>query len=317
MYFNMTRNLFLFVFFFNSLILFSQKKRVNIDSIIKSDNYTVFKNISYGPDKKNTLDLWIANSKLKSPFVIYIHGGGFGAGSKNAAYSKNNFKRIKRLLENKISFATIDYTFKNNEDFLFSSFNDAKRALQFLKFNSEKYNLQKDRVALMGASAGATSSLWIGLQDDMSDKNSSDPVLRESTKVSCIVGMAAAHSLNLKRWKDMANVDGAYLKSIFKKYLGKMDVEKWVQKSFDDDYISEVDFFEKMDADDPPIFIVNYGKNRKPKNIADFHHNPLHAKVLKQRADSLNIKNVVYAPGIGIIDKSRQGVVEFIIENLN
>jgi hypothetical protein len=38
---------------------------------------------------------------------------------------------------------------------------------------------------------------------------------------------------------------------------------------------------------------------------------------LKQRADSLNIKNVVYAPGIGIIDKSRQGVVEFIIENLN
>ena len=58
-------------------------------------------------------------------------------------------------------------------------------------------------------------------------------------------------------------------------------------------------------------------KNRKPKNIADFHHNPLHAKVLKQRADSLNIKNVVYAPGIGIIDKSRQGVVEFIIENLN
>ena len=96
-----------------------------------------------------------------------------------------------------------------------------------------------------------------------------------------------------------------------------MDTEKWVQKSFDDDYISEVDFFEKMDADDPPIFIVNYGKNRKPKNIADFHHNPLHAKVLKQRADSLNIKNVVYAPGIGIIDKSRQGVVEFIIENSN
>ena len=54
-----------------------------------------------------------------------------------------------------------------------------------------------------------------------------------------------------------------------------------------------------------------------PKNIADFHHNPLHAKVLKQRADSLKIKNVIYAPGIGIIDKSNQGLVDFIIENLN
>ena len=67
----------------------------------------------------------------------------------------------------------------------------------------------------MGASAGATSSLWIGLQDDLSDKKSKDPILRESTKVSCIVGIAAAHSLNLIRWKDMANVDEAYLNSMF------------------------------------------------------------------------------------------------------
>lgn len=313
----MIRNLILIVFSLSSFLVFPQRKRINIDSVIKADNYNVYKNISYGPDTKNTLDLWIADSKSNSPFVIYIHGGGFGAGSKNAAYSKNNFKRVKKLLKNNISFATIDYSFKNNEDFLFSSLNDAKRALQFLRFNSEKYNLLKDKVALMGSSAGATSSLWIGLQDDMSDKNSPDPILRESTKVSCIVGMAAAHSLNLNRWKNMADVDEAYLKSIFKKYLGKMDAEKWMQRSFDENYISEVDFFEKMDANDPPIFIFNPGKNRKPKNIADFHHNPLHAKVLKQKADSLKLKNVVYAPRIGIIDKSGQGVVDFIIENLN
>ena len=101
----------LFIFFFS-------KNIVNIDSIIKADSYTVFKNISYGPDKKNNLDLWIADTESKTPFVIYIHGGGFGAGSKNAAYTKNNFKRVKRLLDNNISFATIDYRFKNNDDFL-------------------------------------------------------------------------------------------------------------------------------------------------------------------------------------------------------
>ena len=309
--------LFSLAFTFSCFFIFSQKNIVNIDSIIKADSYTVFKNISYGPYIKNNLDLWIADPESKTPFVIYIHGGGFGAGSKNAAYTKNNFKRVKRLLENNISFATIDYRFKNNDDFLLSSLNDAKRALQYLKFNNEKFNLLKNKVALMGASAGATSSLWVGLQDDLSDQNSTDPVLRESTKVSCIVGMAAAHSLNLNRWKEMANVDEDYLKSIFEKYLGKMDTEKWMKRSFDKDYISEVDFFEKMDSNDPPIFIINFGGNRKPKNIADFHHNPLHAKVLKQRADSLKIKNVIYAPGIGIVDKSNQGLVDFIVENLN
>ena len=311
------RILFHLAFTFSCFFIFSQKNIVNIDSIIKADSYTVFKNISYGQDKKNNLDLWIADPESKTPFVLYIHGGGFGAGSKNAAYTKNNFKRVKRLLENNISFATIDYRFKNNDDFLLSSLNDAKRALQYLKFNNEKFNLLKNKVALMGVSAGATSSLWVGLQDDLSDQNSTDPVLRESTKVSCIVGMAAAHSLNLNRWKEMANVNEEYLKSIFEKYLGKMDTEKWMKRSFDKDYISEVDFFEKMDSNDPPIFIINFGGNRKPKNIADFHHNPLHAKVLKQRADSLKIKNVIYAPGIGIVDKSNQGLVDFIVENLN
>ena len=190
--------------------------------------------------------------------------------------------------------------------------NDAKRALQFLRFNSEKYNLLKDKVALM-------VHLLVHhrrLDFKMICQIKIVPIhLRESTK-ACIVGMVA-HSLNLNRWKNMADVDEAYLKSIFKKYLGKMDAEKWIQRSFDENYISEVDFFEKMDANDPPIFIFNPGKNRKPKNIADFHHNPLHAKVLKQKADSLKLKNVVYAPRIGIIDKSGQGVVDFIIENLN
>ncbi len=313
----MIRIILLLTLILNFSFIFPQKYIIDIDSVIKVDNYKVFKNISYGADKKNKLDLWVADTKLKTPFVIYIHGGGFGAGNKSAAYTKDNFKKIKKLLENNISFATIDYRFKNNDDFLLSSFNDAKRALQYLKFYSDKYNLLKSKVALMGASAGATSSLWIGLQDDLSDKKSKDPILRESTKVSCIVGIAAAHSLNLIRWKDMANVDEAYLKSIFEKYLGKMDTEKWMERSFNRNYISEVDFFEKMDSDDPPIFIINYGKNTKPKNIADFHHNPLHAKLLKNRADSLKIKNVVYAPGIGIFDKSNKDMVDFIIENLN
>ncbi len=79
---------------------------------------------------------------------------------------------------------------------------------------------------------------------------------------------------------------------------------------------AKIDFFDQMDKNDPPFFIVNYGKNTKPKNIADFHHHPLHAKELKKKADLLNIKNVIYATGIGIIDKSRQGLVDFIVENL-
>ena len=50
----------------------------------------------------------------------------------------------------------------NNEDGILSSLNDAKRALQYIKYNHEKYNIDKTKIGLMGSSAGATSSLWIG-----------------------------------------------------------------------------------------------------------------------------------------------------------
>ena len=304
---------------FNSLIVYSQNKNVNIDSIISVNEYQVFKDVTYGDNERNTLDIWLAKSENETPLLIFIHGGGFVGGNKESAYRKNNIKRFLKLLENNISFATINYRFMNNDDGILSSLNDAKMALQFLRYNNKKFNINKTKIGLMGSSAGATSSLWIGFSDDMSDKNSDDPILRESTRVSCLVGVAAAHSMNLGRWRDMIGLDQDYLDEISRKYTkgAGLDVDVWEKKTYDEEYLDKIDFFKKMDSNDPPFFIVNFGKNKKPKNIADFHHNPMHAKLLKQRGDEMNINNVVYALGIGIVDKSNMSMIEFIIQNLN
>ena len=158
----------IFCFFILSFSnLFSQKNIVNLDSIIKVDNYKVYKDLSYGNHERNVLDLWISNSKINTPLMIYIHGGGFGSGSKESAYRKNNFNRIKKFIENGISFATINYRFKNNDDGILISLNDAKRALQFLRHKSDQFRIDKSKIGVMGSSAGATSSLWLGFFDDM------------------------------------------------------------------------------------------------------------------------------------------------------
>ena len=304
---------------FNSLIVYSQNKNINIDSIISVNEYQVFKDVTYGDNERNTLDIWLAKSENETPLLIFIHGGGFVGGNKESAYRKNNIKRFLKLLENNISFATINYRFMNNDDGILSSLNDAKMALQFLRYNNKKFNINKTKIGLMGSSAGATSSLWIGFSDDMSDKNSDDPILRESTRVSCLVGVAAAHSMNLGRRRDMIGLDQDYLDEISRKYTkgAGLDVDVWEKKTYDEEYLDKIDFFKKMDSNDPPFFIVNFGKNKKPKNIADFHHNPMHAKLLKQRGDEMNINNVVYALGIGIVDKSNMSMIQFIIQNLN
>ena len=68
----MIRKLVFLTLIFNNSFIFSQKNIVNVDSIIKADNYKVFKNISYGTDKKNKLDLWIASTELKNS-ICYLY----------------------------------------------------------------------------------------------------------------------------------------------------------------------------------------------------------------------------------------------------
>ena len=105
-----------------SLNLFSQRNVINVDSIIKTDNYNVIKNLKYGEGERNVLDLWIADENVNSPLIIYIHGGGFSSGNKESAYRKNSFNRIKKFIDNGISFATINYRFRNNEDGIITIF---------------------------------------------------------------------------------------------------------------------------------------------------------------------------------------------------
>src|SRR5690606_405539 len=63
---------------------------------------------------------------------------------------------------------------------------DAGRAIQFLRHHAEEYNLNPDRVAAWGGSAGAATSMWLALHEDLADPDAEDPVLRQSTRLTCI-----------------------------------------------------------------------------------------------------------------------------------
>ena len=306
----------IFVLLF-SLISYSQNFEL-LDSIIEKDKITFIKNIDYGKKERNKLDLLIPNSKYKTPLVIYLHGGGYRGGKKENSYKRKNLELISKILNQNIAYATINYSFLNNNDGLLSSLEDSKKALQFLKFNSNKYNIDKEKIIIWGVSSGANSALWLGLSDDMAETGSNDLVSAESTSVQGIISISGAHSFNSDNWKRMIKMDDKIFDLMIKgflKYPG-VDVEKWLINYKDKKYQENIDYYNFMDPSDPPIFVANYG-TLKPKNIFQFNHHPLHAKYLKQRADSLNIKNVVHAPAIGIVDKSNKGILEFIIDNLN
>src|SRR5690606_36772025 len=97
---------------------------------------------------------------------------------------------------------SINYRFlEENETIgVLKPLNDSKRALQFIRHFSEELNIDKDKIILVGSSAGAGTSLWIGFNDEMAEPNSSDPILRESTRVSGIVALSTQATYDVTKW---------------------------------------------------------------------------------------------------------------------
>ena len=83
-------------------------------------------NVKYGDHERNVFDIWLAENSKPTPLAIYIHGGGFRAGSKE----KLSQDVLKQLLKAGISVASINYRYLSIDTPLPTSHHDARRALQ-------------------------------------------------------------------------------------------------------------------------------------------------------------------------------------------
>ncbi|HUQ68897.1 MAG TPA: alpha/beta hydrolase [Planctomycetaceae bacterium] len=154
-------------------------------------------NVKYGPHERNVLDLWKAPSNKPTALVVFIHGGGFRAGSKEALSPA----LLEGLLAKGISVMAINYRLSPEVSFP-AHFMDSARAIQYARSKAQEWNLDPTRIGSTGGSAGAGTSLWIGFHDDMAKAESSDPVLRESTRLKCMAVNGAQSSYDPRAIKD-------------------------------------------------------------------------------------------------------------------
>ncbi len=164
-----------------------------------------FADIAYGPHERNKLDFWKADSDTPTPIVVFIHGGGFVSGDKGQA-SKDKIRTD--CLAAKVSYASINYRYRTTapiQDVL----RDCARAVQFLRSKSTEWNIDKSRVGCYGGSAGAGTSMWLAFHDDLADPNNADPILRESTRISCAASNSGQFSYDIVKWVDAFGKENA------------------------------------------------------------------------------------------------------------
>lgn len=113
--------------------------------------YKVTKDVSYGADKEQAMDIYLAENvkrlKNKNYTIVFLHGGGYYISDKS-----REERYIQPYLKKGMNVVNLNYQIKRG---IPVATEDLTYALNFLKAHNDTYHLNLNRVILTGFSAGA------------------------------------------------------------------------------------------------------------------------------------------------------------------
>ncbi len=262
----------------------AQKKQGNPGQALPKPTHA---DVSYGHDESNVLDFWQAPAGAPNPLLVMIHGGGFRQGSK----SQMSPALIQACHKAGISVAAIEYRFTQKAPYP-AQMMDCARALQFIRSKAREWGIDPKRVAATGGSAGTGISLWLGFHKDLADPKSSDPVARESTRLTCIIPTQMQCTYDPRVIK--AIVPGnAYDVSAIKFLYGLPVTFNWDTDAISpelDAKIKDAAPITYLTKDAPPVFAISDKASDVPGNI----HNANFARHLKKLMDGLGVECTIH-----------------------
>ena len=185
---------------------------------------------------------------------------------------------------------------------------DAARALQFIKSEAVKYNIDKSRIVLVGSSAGGASALWLAYHDDLAKLDSADPVSRESTRVYAVAVLRGQTSLDpkqMREWVPNIKYGGhAFEDGLkFPEFLAR-------RKEFMP-LINQYSAYALLTADDPATYL-HYGSAPTGKLEKDPTHSTSFGIKLFERCQEVGVKcELTYT---GIPDRKYKNITEYLLE---
>lgn len=247
--------------------------------------------VRYGPHARNVLDFWRATSERPTPILIYIHGGGFTAGDKSGV---RTMKIVQQSLAAGVSVVSINYRYLSATAPLQDILHDCARAVQFLRSQATELKIDKTRIAACGNSAGAGTSMWLAFHPDMADPQNADPVLRESTRLTCAVSWDGQFSYDLPLWaKYFTEENRQKFGGIYNSPgIYGLKTEAEINSPAGQKLRAECDFYAMISADDPPVYIGSGLPTLEVNDVNQYLHNPKHSQLLYDRCREVGIPAV-------------------------
>ncbi len=197
-----------------------------------------FKDIVYKQveDRALKLDIYQPMNLLQpAPVLVFIHGGAWKKGDK-ADYLRY---LVDFALRGYVT-ATISYRFSHEAHFP-AAVNDVKCAIRWIRTNAKEYNIDPDKIAVIGGSAGGHLAMMIAYSSDVPEFDEGCDTDSVSSRVQAVVDLYGPSDLT---------TDFAIAQPSAQKFIGELyeNAADKYQKASPLNYIT---------PDDPPTLIFH------------------------------------------------------------
>lgn len=251
--------------------------------------------LMYGEHNLDKMELYLVEKVNNAPVVVYVHGGRFSGGSLKDILDED----MKGALDNGMAYATIDYPL-SPEVTLDEIMKHIARAIQYLRYHAEDYNLDKEKIAISGSSAGAGACLYLATTPDYQDLKSEDPVLRESSKPYCVGLYDTQANYNILKWEALLQDKIKDLDEIFEESIEEINclygikVESIKQMEEYKPVFEKFDMCRYIDSKMAPVFIKCFVEE---EDEHDYLHHPIHSAEVEKHCEANQVSYEVHYEG--------------------
>jgi acetyl esterase/lipase len=261
---------------------------------------------------KGVLDLYRpANATGDTPCLLFIHGGSFISGDKDAVRRSAYVDTIKTCMQNGISVISMNYELAitpYDPKGLIRPMESARDGIAHIKKSANILQIDPDNMIFMGSSAGGFISQWLSMKEFGLIEG--DPLLDVSLMPKAAVSFKPNLTMNLFRIEELGLLGDQTIDDVLKDEKFRENCSAWyglpefpnnradlsvfpaLQIMWKLDPIAQEMFTDKA----KPLYLISTNSLEEPDVIEEYIHNPFNIQEIIDRYTNAGAE--VYAWGL-------------------
>lgn len=190
----------------------------NLDLVPNPHEYKEYKDVLYATDTaQQTMDVYLPPDRddISTPVVVLIHGGGWRDGDKKDFDGQG----IETFFISK-GWAVVNMNYRLDDKYSYPApIYDIGQVLEYIKLKQNEWNINPDRICLLGRSAGAHLALTYAYShnnegrikaviDGYGPTNFTDSTVVYNSKINTVVNqLLGDYSTNEAAWQDASPIN--------------------------------------------------------------------------------------------------------------